>query len=157
HAISAPGSDGSRLTGAIIAFVPMQKANDMKGMEDGYGLLLTDESWQEIRHALATGANLSVPSAAPSAPSISIEWRVGLSYTSAATGETYHAEKWNTYEPEGNPQLEPESGPVQSVRIVLLTSENELAARTTAEDLGDYANRIKAELNALFTANREKE
>jgi hypothetical protein len=75
-AITPAGSDGSRKTGAFLAFVPEQDANEIHTVEDGFFLYLTNSAWQKIREALLSGtafgsqqnssAALSVASRIPS-------------------------------------------------------------------------------------------
>ena len=51
-AITAPGSDGSRLCGSFALFVPGQPTNEVRIVEDGFGIMLTDTAWGQIRRAL---------------------------------------------------------------------------------------------------------
>ena len=150
-AITPPDSDGSRKTGAFLAFVPEQDANEVRSTEDGVALLLTNTTWQKIREALLSGSDVFVPSPGKAGASISVEWAKAATYTSSVTGETYVAEKWTNYEPRGSSPATKQRVAVNSSRIVLLTSERDLQARTTAEDLASYLNAIGSAVDAFFT------
>jgi hypothetical protein len=98
-AITPPDSNGSRKTGAFLAFVPEQDANDIRMAENGFFFFLTNITWQKIRGALLSGTDIFVPPAGAPEASISVEW-AKTSYTSPVSGETYTCERWTTYEPE---------------------------------------------------------
>jgi hypothetical protein len=149
-AITPPNSDGSRKTGAFLAFVPEQDANGIRVVEDGFLVLLTNSAWQTIREALMSGTDVFVPLAGVDGASISVEWAKAAGYTSPVTGETYMAEGWRTYEPESVSMKERVA--VSSGRIVLLTSERDLQSRITAEDLGGYVNAIENAVDVFFTS-----
>ena len=46
-AITPESSDGSRKSGAFLAFVPEQKTNQVRSVEDGFMLLLTNADWRK--------------------------------------------------------------------------------------------------------------
>jgi hypothetical protein len=56
EAIAPPNSDGSRICGCFVMLVPQQQANDVRLVEDGVALLLTDEAWADVRKALTQPA-----------------------------------------------------------------------------------------------------
>ena len=148
-AITPPDSKGSRKTGAFLAFVPEQDANDIRMVEDGFFLFLTDSAWQKVREALLSGTDVFVPLAGALKASISVEW-AKTAYTSPVSGETYAGERWTTYEPETT--LSPKDRvAVNSSRTVLLTSLLDLQARCTAEDLAAYGNAIENVVDTFFT------
>jgi len=149
-AITPTDSNGSRKTGAFLAFVPDQDTNEIRMVEDGFSLFLTNSAWQKIREALLSGTDVFVSSAGADAASISIEWVKPAAYTSPVSGETHTAERWTTYHPEST--LPPkERVAVSSTRIVLLISERGLQERTTAEDLAAYVNAIESAVDTFFT------
>ncbi len=149
-AITPPGSNGSRKTGAFLAFVPEQDANDIRMVEDGFFLFLTNITWRKIREALLSGTDIFVPPAEAPEASISVEW-AKTAYTSPVSGETYTAESWTTYEPETTNSPPKERVAVTSSRTVLLTSQQDLQARSTAEDLAAYSNAIENVVDTFFT------
>jgi hypothetical protein len=155
-AITPPDSDGSRKTGAFLAFVPEQNANEVRRAEDGFFLFLTNSDWQRIRQALVSGSDVFIPPSGEAGASISVEWQKAKAYTSPVTGESYFAEKWTTYHPQGtSPELKQRVA-VSENRVVLLTGEHQLAVRITVEDLADYTNRIEDAVDAFFIPQEQR-
>jgi hypothetical protein len=149
-AITPAGSDGSRKTGAFLAFIPEQDTNEIQTVEDGFFLYLTNSAWLKIREALLSGTDVFVPPAGVGRASISVIWAKPAAYTSPVSGETYTAERWTTYNPETT--LPPkERVAVSSSRTVLLTSQHDLEARSTTEDLAAYSNAIENVVDTFFT------
>jgi hypothetical protein len=153
-AITPPDSDGSRKTGAFLAFIPEQAEADVRAGEDGCCLLITNISWRKIREALLGGDDLYLPLAAPGGPSISIEWSK-TEYMSAVSGETCIAERWTTHYPErGVPSKERVA--ISAARLVLLTPERDVEARITVEDLAGYSNMLEKAVDTFFTAHEPR-
>jgi hypothetical protein len=73
-AISPPGSKGLRKSGAFLAFVPEQPANEIRMIEDGYSLFLTNNAWQKIRESFLSGTDALIHEGKEDSVSISIEW-----------------------------------------------------------------------------------
>ncbi|HYL12577.1 MAG TPA: DUF3480 domain-containing protein [Terriglobales bacterium] len=153
-AISPPNSTGSRKTGNFLAFVPEQKENQMLLVEDGYSLFLTNSTWKLIRAALKDGTDVSIPAAKVGEAAVSIEW-VKTEYTSPVTGKSYTSERWTTHEPETTPSPKSRAA-VSASKIVLLTSESELEASTSAEELGQYIKEIRNVVDNYFTLHDVK-
>jgi hypothetical protein len=55
-----PGSDLSRTAGCFIAFVPEQKEDSLRMIEDGFALLLTTGRWKSLREAITSGQDIAV-------------------------------------------------------------------------------------------------
>ena len=151
-AITREGSDGSRKTGAFLAFLPEQNSNEARSAEDGFFFFTTNSDWHKVREALESGSDIFIAPGGKDGASISIEWKKAKGYVSPVTGETYFAEGWTTHRPEGTPRELNQRLAISSSRIVLLTSEREIAARTTAEALGHYINTIEDAVDAFFAA-----
>jgi hypothetical protein len=149
-AITPPNSDGSRKTGAFLAFVPEQSANEIRSIEDGFALLLTNGTWQRIRRSLFSGSDVVVAPTEKTGASISIKWGRATAYTSPVTGGTYVAEKWTTYEPQGSPSATKKLIAVTSGSIVLMTAEQNIQAHTTVENLSGYLNAIENTIDMFF-------
>jgi len=149
-AITPAGSNGSRKTGAFLAFIPEQDTNEIQTVEDGFFLYLTNSAWLKIREALLSGTDVFVPPAGVGGANISVVWAKPVAYTSPVSGETYTGERWTTYRPETILPLK-ELVAVSSSRTVLLTSQHELEARSTAEDLAAYVNLIEKAVDTFFT------
>jgi len=58
--ISPDGSDGSRLSGSFVLFVPSAEGDRARPFEDGYSLLLSAASWLRLIAALAEQRPLSL-------------------------------------------------------------------------------------------------
>jgi hypothetical protein len=74
EAITPPGSDGSRLCGCFVVFVPEQPENGGRIHEDGVVMELTADSWKEFRSALIEGRDVWIP-AAGTGLSLALTWR----------------------------------------------------------------------------------
>jgi hypothetical protein len=158
-AIMPQGSNGSRKTGAFLAFLPEQGAIEVRTVEDGYAVFLKNRDWETIREALICGTDFATSEAESPGTGISLEWSRPSTYTSPVTGDSYTAEGWTTYESQGKapPKV---LAAVSSSRIVLLTGRQDLEAYATAEDLGGYTNIMEKAVDTFFThleprSNRE--
>jgi len=58
--ISPDGSDGARLSGSFVLFVPSEEGDQGRPFEDGYSLLLSAESWRLLTAALVQCRPLSI-------------------------------------------------------------------------------------------------
>lgn len=54
-AISKPGGTGSRISGNFVVFVPEQERDRVRLVEDGFTVSLTNETWQKLKEAFASG------------------------------------------------------------------------------------------------------
>ena len=61
--LSHAQATGKRIGAGFCVFIPGQEWDEGQRVEDGYAMLLTDESWQTLRQALTGGAPLYVPPA----------------------------------------------------------------------------------------------
>jgi hypothetical protein len=140
EAIIPPGSDGSRVCGCFVVFVGEQAGSGGKILEDGFAMELTTASWQAIRQALVDGKELSIP-ATGGGMSFALTWRDEV-YVSPIDARAYRAEgSWNAY-----PENAGDAGPAPRVNIRhvrVLTSEEELAARTSVHELVAFCDRIR--------------
>jgi hypothetical protein len=59
-AITASGSDSSRLSGCFLMVVPGGQANQTRAFEDGYSLLFSNDSWANVAAALVEGRGLKM-------------------------------------------------------------------------------------------------
>ena len=152
-AITPEGSDGSRKSGAFLAFVPEQKATEIRQFEDGFYVFVTNQDWQKVHDSILSGSDAYIPPVGAGGASVSIRWAKPEGYTSPVTGETTMAERWVTYEPNGAAEKS-KTVAISSSRIVLLSSDADLQARVTATELADYVNAIKAKVDAFFAPEK---
>jgi hypothetical protein len=134
-----------------VAFVPEQRGNDFRYIEDGFGVILTTQAWMAVRHTLESESSLSLP-LSDSGVRFSIEW-IRTSYVSPTDSREYFADGWKTYGPGTRAESAPaDTGPVVRKGIVLLTSDSELAKRTSAEDLAGYISVIQSVVVKQFAS-----
>jgi len=153
-AITPEGSDGSRKSGAFLAFVPEQKATEIRQFEDGFYVFVTNQDWQKVRDSLLSGSDAFIHTVGAGEASLTINWAKPEGYTSPVTGETTMADRWVTYEPNGTVEKS-KTVAISSSRIVLLTSDADLQARVTVTELADYINAIKAKVDAFFAPEEQ--
>lgn len=142
-AISPEGSDGSKLSGAFLLFVPGNEDGDeWRMIEDGYGVMLTTHSWTRLREAIEDGSPLELGSS-EGAPEFSLEW----------VGEDYR-DRWGVRlaEPEGSVRHDP-SRTTRLRETVLLANDAELERRLEGvEPLADYLRGVEERVEDHFSA-----
>lgn len=144
EAIVPRGSDGSRVCGCFVMFVPEQPAIGALLLEDGFAVKLTTEAWRAIRGALIAGTDLTLPAEGDDM-SFALTWRDEI-YVSPIDARIYHAEGgWATHTPD---QRAPGG---LSGEIRLLTPENDIVARTSAEELAEFCRQIKLCAEQMLT------
>jgi hypothetical protein len=154
EAIASPNTDGSRISGCFIAFVPQQAEDRGQVVEDGFIMLLTDASWILLRQAIESGHSVSVP-ATTNGLNFSLEW-IPQTYQNPIDGLFYEAEGgWYRYSPN-SPQDRISDEAVSLGEMILLTSESELAARVRVNELADYILAIKKSVIDHFTAVEQR-
>jgi hypothetical protein len=129
----APGSDGARICGCFVAFIPEQPADGGKILEDGFAIELTSASWQALRGAFIAGTELAIPATpASGAMSLVLTWRDEV-YVSPIDVRAYQA------------RAAGEAGPASQARITQVrvsTSQDELAARASVHELAAFCDAI---------------
>ncbi len=73
-AIAPPDTTQSRKTGNYIGFLGGQAENGVKLIEDGFMIILTEDSWNKVKKALFSEKPVSIPMEDKAAPNFSIEW-----------------------------------------------------------------------------------
>lgn len=155
QAIMPLNSDASRKSGSFLLFVPCQKENTRKLVEDGIFLLLTDNDWKEVREALMSGNDFVLPSARKECAGLYIEW-LQTTYTSAITGENWVCpEGWVKYGPGAvSPSLK--GAAVRGREIVFLTGDADLKRSTSAEDITAYLRDIEEAADEFFATQKQR-
>jgi hypothetical protein len=139
EAITPTGSDGSRLCGCFVVFVPERSENGGRMHEDGFVVELTAASWKQLRSALIEATDVSMP-AAGTAMSFALTWR-DQEYVSPVDGRSYTAEGgWDAYQPTTERAQAASRVTINQVR--LLTSEREMAARTSVDELAAFCQEV---------------
>jgi hypothetical protein len=146
-AITRPESDGSRLCGCFILFVPEQTGDGGRLLEDGFAIMLTTSSWIAVRQALMQAEAITVPAMSDGMP-ISFEW-LDETYYNPIDGLAYVAPAgWKTYTPQSLlPDTIPSATPLQDVR--LLSSEEEFAANLPTPAFATLAKAIQEQVRII--------
>ncbi len=129
-AITAPGTTGESLCGWVLVIAPEQPTDHIRLIEDGFGLLLQDATWERLRAALRDGDELAIQ---PDGDSfgLRLSWLPDV-YVNPVDGTRLTAEGgWKTYQPQGRE-------PVEGQRIVLLSDEQALERAISTERLSAY-------------------
>jgi hypothetical protein len=141
-AITPPGSQGLRLGGCFVLFVPGQMVDEGRILEDGFAVTLTTPSWEAVRRALIDGQAISVPSTGEGL-SLSVEWQDEV-YANPVDQKTYVSPGgWKTYQPKSCQATEPQDRKVKMEHVRVLTAETDVASRTTAEDLAVFCKAVE--------------
>lgn len=134
EAIVPPGSDGSRMSGCFVVFIADQPSCGGKILEDGFAMELTAEAWLALRTALGDGADLEIP-ASGGGMSFALTWRddpapaVAVLDAATAASVTTAAARL--------------AGKVALGPVRLLTSQDDFAARASAEQLGQFCRELQ--------------
>ena len=140
RAITPPGGDGSRLTGSFIMFVSKQSEDRARLLEDGFGVLLTPESWARVRDAIVRGTAMSIPLKVDEQCAfkrLSVEW-VRQSFFNPVDGRTYYTRgEMKKYGYQGPPKRDPTKA-LQMVGITLLTDERTMSERVETKPFASY-------------------
>lgn len=149
-AITPPGSDGSRIAGAFIIFIPEQDETEGQVLEDGYVVRLRNEVWQTLRKHMFDGGNIKILADTPGM-NLALEWVV-QDYENPVDGKTYHsAEGWKTVQPQ-NPRIEMSAIPSVKVKhVVLLSTEAEFQNSITPQMLSNFAGLIETVVVQFFS------
>jgi hypothetical protein len=155
EAIVPPGSRGEQVSGCFIAFVAEQPGNRGQILEDGFAIELTSDTWQALRRALADGADLAIP-ATGDGMSFTLAWRDEL-YVSPIDAQAYRAEGgWGAYQPSTAAAASPSPSKVKLAQVRLLTSQDDITARTQVEALASFLREIQGVAERLL-GNRDEE
>lgn len=144
-AISRPDATGEVLAGGFIAFVPEQEEDGVGQVEDGFAVLLRDETWQSVRRALAAGRPLSLPAAREDRMGLAITWSDAPDPDMADPEECQSPAGWEAFSPGP-------SGAPFAMSLTLLTAADTIELRISEEALSDYVKAIAAVVEAHAAA-----
>jgi hypothetical protein len=153
-AIVPDESNGSQMGGCFISFVPNQSEDKGLVVEDGFAMLLTDASWLAIRKAIEIGSSVFIP-ATNGGSSFSLEWLPQV-YINPVDGKHHITDgSWHTYLPS-SPLEKIDDEAIKIKEVILLTSQQEFAARVQAEVLGTYFKKVEKSVQGVFISNRRQ-
>lgn len=136
-AITPPTGRGARLGACFVTFIPEQA--DEKGaiVEDGVGLLLSNEHWQQLRNGFIQSTDVEF--ALNPDQTLRLEWlKPGPTLRDPFSGDTYGGK---LYTPQGG--VREDIGPVQLKQIHLVTPEDVIALNTSAEAISQFIHAAK--------------
>lgn len=137
-----------RLGGCFVVFAPGADWSAAGQVEDGFVVVLTDLDWRRVRDAIERGDELTVASTHAEGLPFVVRPRQE-SYLNPVDGNEYRA-KWAKYTPMGESKA-PALPPGVTVSWRFLTSETDLVARMTVDDLAAFGQRAEATLVGLLT------
>lgn len=136
-AITPPGSDGSRISGAFIIFIPEQDETEGQVLEDGFVLRVKNDVWQILRKHLFNGTNVRIM-ADTAGMNLVLEW-VGK-----------ESDNTQTVEPQSQQVGDVQATGAQVKQLVLLTSETECANSISPQLLANFASLIETTVVQFF-------
>ena len=144
-AITPPGGDGSRLCGCFALFVPGQPANEVRIVEDGFGLMLTDDSWAQLRRALLQAED-TVSIVCKDGQRIVLE-QSQTTYWSPIDSKGYVAE-WQTYQGQNKGSESETRTTLDHLRLLdeQVVYERELGVQRLAE----FCKNIEAAVDGIL-------
>jgi hypothetical protein len=147
-AIGPDGSELSRLTGNFILFLPSGAENGNRMFEDGFSVFLTNDAWQAVRQALESGKPISIK-AANGEVVFALEW-IEQSYVNPVDGRRYEGKSgWETYDPQAPAPRKKDDG-ANVEKYVLLTPQEEMAARISVDALVDFLKQVDQVVETHF-------
>lgn len=149
-AISAPTATGARIAGNFVLFLPDQKESSTVVLEDGFLVRLTADAWKRVRHAFSAKEAASV-SGKDGQTVFTLTW-LPTTVVTASGGRVEAPGGFATYVPQGPAQPDTAPAHVKMVQVVLLTDQNLIASRTTAEDLAAFVKAASAAVYAHVPA-----
>ncbi|UQA59368.1 hypothetical protein [Polyangium aurulentum] len=145
NVIVCPTAGGDRITGNFLFMTDKSKPL-ATASEDGFGLFFPEATWKRIREALIAGKPITIPGQGDM-PEFVVE-HVSTTYVSPVDGKRYESEAgWTEARPSGEGGAAKRYGQVEP-SVVLLTSQHEMAQRTTAEDAAGVMKAIIAAVEA---------
>jgi hypothetical protein len=147
-AIAPEGSSMRRVCGCFLMFTVGQEKDGATRFEDGFGVFLKPQSWRELREAIRHEKPIRIPPTDGHMPLV-LEWSSEL-FPNPVDGKIYVSPGgWRHY----YPQSESSEWPAQTVTLDhtrLLTGEDNIAARTTTEDLAEFIREVVRRVDATF-------
>ncbi|HEX3766260.1 MAG TPA: DUF3480 domain-containing protein [Kofleriaceae bacterium] len=150
EAIIPNGSDASRVGGCFLALFPDQPANTGRILEDGFAMQLTGEAWQALRRALIEGEELAIPAAEGMA--CALTWRDEAEASVEAELDSDAGEDDATGDLAA---AEPGTTRVALDAVRLLTSEAELAARASADQIAAFCRELQRCVERMLADRNE--
>ena len=134
NAITPRGSDGKRICGSFMLFLPEQEEDLEQVLEDGFALHLTSRSWGQLRGAILAQEDIETPLFA-------LRWIPAV---------------FDQYLPSLGGARPPQAGRIRDKQIVLLQPDAETSAAITASALAGFAKSVAERVHAQFSRHTAK-
>ncbi|MDI3285652.1 hypothetical protein [Polyangium sp. 15x6] len=145
-AITSPAAAGDRITGNFLILAGKKDVSKAGVAEDGFVMMFPLATWKRIREALVSGKEITIPGQGEM-PAFVVE-HVQTTYVNPIDGKRYESETgWDTAKPEGGAAAQKRNDQVEAA-LVLLTNEQDIAKRTTVDDLSEVVKQIIAIVEA---------
>lgn len=150
-AVGPNGSDISKVGGSFIEFVGRQPKNEVMQVRDGYVVFLKDGDWAELKTSISAGKTFDLDLQGDKFEHLSIELLPAV-YRNPIDGTALTAPGgWRTFAPSGDKKdatrdattTNDASAPARTTRVVLLTSEDEIAKAIEVSDLAKYVKDLE--------------
>ena len=155
QAIAAAGATGARIAANFLMIAPGVDSDGAREIEDGYGLMLTQSSWDRLRAAIASGSPIELAGADPLL-GFALTW-VEETYQNPVDGRTYVAQGgWQTYPPRGAAPAAETATTARAVRLAgvrLLQAEAEMDARIEVKAFAQYTRDLETALDGAIGAD----
>ncbi|MDI3282649.1 hypothetical protein [Polyangium sp. 15x6] len=147
-AIGKPNVSGSCVAANFLAFVPQQAEDGAATIEDGFAVLLRDETWKQMRKALAAGESFSVRATDKEKMDLSIVWAPELDPDFADPLESHMPGGWAAFGPSDEPMTA--DGPPLVKNLAFLTVSEVMERRVESEPLATYTKALLDEVTSFF-------
>lgn len=149
-AVSDGRTSAVRIAGSFLAFVPGQDEDVGRLLEDGFAMLLRDETWLRVREALESGQPISVPVSGERDLGLDVVWVPALDPDYVDPVESQVPGGFAAF---GDPAAVPlgYAGAMHVKSITLLTIEDVIGRRIETAKLGDYIKALEAAALAHLT------
>ncbi len=172
--LPTPYEESEGIEGCFVAIFPGQEANLWRRMEDGFQVLLQQETWNELRPAILSGRPTRVEFA--DGTHLDLKWvredhsklrRAANCGSESMAHETSNifqetptsgidgaplesSVAWQRHESSFSPEDIPSEGLVDLQHIVLLTPEDEISDRLESKELGNFTRAVHQVVTDLF-------
>lgn len=141
QAISRPGSKGERMGSSFIAFIPQQKEDYGMLHEDGFLIMLTNESWALLRKCFITGSKAVMLSDTEDGMNFELSFYEKLVPALPGNQQSFA----NEFEQQGKDR---------NVAIKFITADHLLIQRVSVQDMANYTKSVTARVKEYLAANK---
>ena len=147
-AISKSGAAGELIGGNFIAFVPQGKEDGCLAVEDGFAVLLRDESWNRLRASFGNGKPISIAATGDKMPFVLV-WAPEIEPDFADPIESQFPGGWSVF--DGGSDKPAAGSKSASLRnVVMLTTNDVVSRRIEVKPFADYVKSLEAAVESFL-------